>query len=129
MSSAVNKDQLAEVVSELIQRVASVADVADQLWQGKGMGKDIRSCGEIIQQNVTQIMKTEAESKPKLSLYELAEQNCRHTFNQLELMEPNAGSDLRLYEIMAVHARELFEALQISKPAEVEYDDDDEAII
>lgn len=107
-----NKEELISVVNELLERIGSVADVADKLWEGQNIGPDIRKCGEVIKRNIALI----TEDNDETSLSSLAKKNCATTFRHLEGMTPDflhslRGEDIKLLEVLTTHARDLFEIL------------------
>jgi hypothetical protein len=124
-----NKEELANVVNELIQRVVGVAEVADKVWVGDNVGPDIRNCADVIKQHLDQIvMEKEKEDAKEENLRELAIKNCSNTFKHLETFDPKTlrSTDIKMFEILTTHSRELFELIQCGEDVLTILENEDE---
>ena len=95
------------VFDQLIGQVIGVADLADLAFPGKNLGPSLKECADTIQEHLCKLSMPE---KP-MSLLELAENNCRATFQQLQTLKPGDADEVKLFEVLSMHARELFEIL------------------
>ena len=111
-----NKEELANVVDELVQRVIKVAEVADRVWVGDKVGPDLRSCADVIKQHLDQIVAEENKDNEE-SLRSLAIKNCANTFKHLENFDPKViqGTEVKMFEILTTHSRDLFEIIHLGE--------------